>query len=91
MELPSETPKAKRSTINGELQTSSIGGTAGYYNVPSYYAKRGFSIDEAAASLGLRALSRRERGVRDDVLAEIHDGSGSGSFPCVRAEAAKPR
>ncbi len=78
-----ETKAAKRSTANGSPQTHAVSGTAGYYEVPSYYARPGYSVDEAAKSLGLRPLSRRENVQRDDILAEIHERGGA-CFRCVR-------
>lgn len=82
--LPSETKAAKRSTVNGVPQTCRTEGSAGGYAVPSYFARRGFSIDDAARSLGLRVLGRRDDVARDDVVAELHEQGGSMSFRCVR-------
>lgn len=83
-----QTESARWSTINGIPQFHAVAGTAGYYNVPSYVARRGYSIADAAKSLGLRVLTRREVGVRDDVLAEIHEAGAAGSFLCVAASVA---
>lgn len=88
-DLPAETPAAKRSSHTDDgvrhLDTYSVRGTVGYYDVPSYFAKRGRSIADAAKSLGLRPLERREDIARDDVAAEIHEQGAGMSFRCVRA------
>jgi hypothetical protein len=77
--LPEESKAAKKSC------TYAVCGTTGYYEVPSYYARRGHSVDEAAKSLGLRVLGRRENGLRDDIAAEIHESGSPGTFLCVKA------
>lgn len=46
------------------------------YEVPTYFVRRGHSVDDAARSLGLRALSRRELVPRTDVVAEIREVGG---------------
>lgn len=79
--LPAETVAAKRSsyTDQGVRHLGVARVTApdrSTYEVPSYVARRGHSLDAAARSLGLRALSRRELVPRLDVVAEIREIGG---------------
>lgn len=88
-DLPEETSAAKRSSSTDDgvrtLATYPVDGPdRTRRNVPSYYAKRGHSVADAAKSLGLRVLGRRETG---DVVAEIHEQGMSGSYLCVRIDA----
>jgi hypothetical protein len=67
---------ARRSTIDGIEQVYTCYRADGSaYQVPSYYPARGVSIAEAATSLGLRLIGRRDTAEADgSVVAEIHDG-----------------
>lgn len=81
--LPDETTRARRAS---GPPTRSVCTSAGWVEVPSYYALPGASIDTAARSLGLRVLGRWEDGPRlaGEVVAEIHDRDVAGSHYCVR-------
>ena len=77
------TVKVQRSTVNG-VET-----TATWYDresdtereVPSYVVLAG-SLNDAAKSLGLRILGRRETGA---VVAELHERGVSGSYWAVQS------
>jgi hypothetical protein len=70
----------KRSTVDGAEQTALYLPTE--TEVPSYVVLAG-SINDAAKSLGLRVLGRRE--TSDQVCAELHERGVAGSFWCVKA------
>lgn len=61
-----------RSNANGKEQMIRVIGTE--REVPSYYALPGYSVADAAKSLGGRVLSRREP--TTNVFAEVHETGG---------------
>jgi len=77
----SETECAGRSTQSGAPVDKFAPGAMRY--VPSWYAKTGYTVAEAATSLGLRVLSRSEIRAGAIPTAEIHERSNPHSYWCV--------
>lgn len=80
--LPADTACCKRSTSNGQPADVLAYSPDASYLVPSYVTKPGRSVADAAKSLGLRVLGRREDKDTGEVVAEIHE-RGAGGFLCV--------
>lgn len=57
-----------------------------WYPVPLYFAREEYSVDQAAASLGLRVLAEKECLPRADIVAAIRGRSGT-VYACVAATA----